>query len=264
MTIVASVKTRDCLVLGTDSVSTLMGTGPQGQITVFKSYPYTQKLFQLQDYSIGVATWGAGAIGGRSIAGLVADFGASMQVRPQTIQDAATQLNQFISPQYGAQFATLPAAQQQNLGFWVAGYSTGQAFSELWEVIYPGPLGAGAQIRQVVPPTTFGVAWNGVQIPFFRLQRGIDPRLESQLVQLGVSAQVIQQAKQATQGLEMQVIYDSMPVQQAIEFCRYVLNTTIGYNRFEIGSPLTGEPVQLALITQRNPFRWVEELPFHT
>jgi len=251
-------------VLGTDSVSTLLVATPQGQPAVAKSYSHTQKLFELRDYSIGVATWGAGALGGRSIAGLVADFSDSLSSRPSTIQDAAVQLDQFISGLYNSQFSALPIAQQPVLGFWVGGYSQGTAFSELWEVNYPGPPSPGSRLRQTMIPTYFGAGWNGIQIPFFRLHKGVDPRFEAQLQQLGVSQEVIQQAKQATQGMEMQVIFDSMPVQQAIEFCRYILNVTIGYNKFEIGTPLTGEPVQVAVVTRRNPFRWVDELTFHT
>jgi hypothetical protein len=235
-----------------------------GQTAVFKSYPHTQKLFQLENYSIGVTTWGQGAIGGRSIAGLIADFSASLGSRPGTIEEAANRLNQFFLPLYNAEFSAVPAAQRPALGFFVGGYPTGAAFSELWEVNYSPQVPPESRMRQVMPQNFFGVGWNGVSHPFFRLQRGIDPRLEAQLLRSGVTQQTIDSAKQAVQGLEMSVFYDSMPVQAAVDFCKYVLDVTIGYNRFEIGTPLTGEPVQLAVITQRSPFRWVAELPFHT
>lgn len=134
----------------------------------------------------------------------------------------------------------------------------------MWQVTYDGNPLAPTRVQQLMPPTFFGVGWNGVPMPFFRLQKGIDPRLEAELLKQGVKQQTVDNAKKAVQGLEMQVFYDSMPIQASIDFCRYVLDVTIGYNRFEIGTPLTGEPVQLAVITQRNPFRWVAELPFHT
>jgi hypothetical protein len=260
LTIVAAVMTRDCLVMGTDSLSTLLGVTPQGQPVVYKSYPHTQKLFEV--HGMGIATWGTGAIGGRSIAGVVSDFGASLPSRPPTVQDLANRLDQFLNTPYSAQFPTGGGARQPELGFLVGGYSTGSAFSEVWQVLYPGA--AGARVTQRIAQNGFGASWAGVSVPFLRLSTGVDPRFEAQLLQLGVSATVIQQAKQAVQGLQMQVIFDSMPVQTAIEYCRFILDVTMGSNKFEVGTALTGEPIQIAVITQRNSFRWVSELAFHT
>ena len=59
-------------------------------------------------------------------------------------------------------------------------------------------------------------------------------------------------------GLETPVIYDGMPVQDAVNFCGYILSTTIGYTTFELGVPTCGYPLQVATILADTGFEWVE------
>jgi hypothetical protein len=243
--------------MGTDSLSTQVGTGPNGQLTVVKSYSHTPKLFELPKFSIGVCAWGAGNIGTRSIGGLVTEFGDSLRQRPATIQDAAQQLGAFISTFYNQAFSTLSSTQQPILGFFVGGYSTLSPLAEMWVIRFPSnPISC----TQMVPTTYFGAAWDGVPLPFIRLQKGIDPRIITNLLQQGVPQQAIDQA---CQGMESSVLFDSMPVKQAIDYCEFLLNTTIGFTQFEMGVPLCGEPLQVAVITQKNGFKWVDELSYH-
>ena len=62
MTIVASVKVRDGLILGTDSmtqISSMTEEGPQ----LLKGYSNARKLFQIEPRPVGVMTYGFGNIG---------------------------------------------------------------------------------------------------------------------------------------------------------------------------------------------------------
>ncbi len=70
MTIVASMKVKDGLVLATDSMSTIFTSDGK----FLKSYSNTRKLFQFKDCPIGIMSWGLGNIGNRSIEGLLLDF----------------------------------------------------------------------------------------------------------------------------------------------------------------------------------------------
>ena len=62
MTIVASVKVRDGLILATDGMTQIQGrvAQPPG---VLKSYENARKLFQVGELPIGVMTFGLGNIG---------------------------------------------------------------------------------------------------------------------------------------------------------------------------------------------------------
>lgn len=67
MTICVSVKTRDGIVLGTDSMSTVIQFGPDGQQGVAKSYSNARKLAQIGNLPVGIYTYGLGNLGSRTV-----------------------------------------------------------------------------------------------------------------------------------------------------------------------------------------------------
>jgi hypothetical protein len=263
VTIVAAVKSRDCLVIGTDSMSQVIGIGANGLMQVLKGYSNATKLFQLGTLPIAIATWGAGNVGSLSVGGLVSEF--QSQVTPgANIQTIAQDLATFIQTSYTTAFPStsppgLPPPPQPSplptLGFFIGGYSGNQPLAELWEVRFPGPT-----VTVVRNPQDFGANWRGIEIPFTRLHFGADPRIGGILTQAGVAAPVIQQV---TTGFQSPVIFDSMPIQDAIGYAEYILRTTIGFTTYEIGPPLCGEPIQVAAIVRRRGYVWVHEPKFH-
>jgi hypothetical protein len=217
-------------------------------------------LFQLGDYPIGIASWGAGNIGARSVSGLILDYSETIKALPSTIEEAARGLYQYIVPLYNTAFASIEISQQPLLGFFIGGYSQEQPLPELWEVRLPGTQQESNQVIIVRGQEDFGANWRGIELPFTRLHFGVDPRVLEQLLQHGVDQTIIQEAFQKYQS---PVIFDSMPIQDAINFSSYILRTTIAFTTFEIGIPSCGEPLQIALILRRKGFVWVEEPRFH-
>lgn len=256
MTIVAAVKTRDTLVLGTDSVTTVVGPGQDGQVNYMKSYSNVTKLFPLDDCPLGLATWGIGNIGPRSMTGLITDFEDTLNGCPKTMEDAAKSLATFISVLYNQAFQSVEESKRPILGFFVGGYSNKQPLAELWEVRFPG-----ANVNIVRGQGDFGANWRGIELPFTRLHKGFDPRIGDKLAAAGVPQQTIQSA---LQGFESPVVFDSMPNQVAVEFCRYVLRTTIDFAAFEVGVPSCGEPLQTCILNRKEGFIWVDELKLHS
>jgi hypothetical protein len=61
------------------------------------------------------------------------------------------------------------------------------------------------------------------------------------------------------QRYESPVIYDGMPVQDAINFVVFILQTTIGLATFESGVPSCGGPSQIATVLPEDGFQWVKE-----
>ena len=72
MSIVASVKVHDGLVLGADSMTQIIGKDEAGKVGFIQNFQNAQKLFQFSD-RIGVATYGVGNIGPRSIGSFVSE-----------------------------------------------------------------------------------------------------------------------------------------------------------------------------------------------
>jgi len=261
MTIVAAVKSRDGLVLGTDSVSQVLGMQPGAPAPQFlKAYANATKLFRIGDWEIATATWGSGNIGNRSTGGIVLDYAESLKSQPSSIQEAANGLRDFVAPLYDSAFASLAAEARPLLGFLIGGYSAGQSLPELWEVRFPVVPGTTERTQIVRQPEDFGANWRGIELPFTRLHFGYDPRLADQLLALGLERAVIEQTLPQYQS---PVIFDSMPILDAIEFAKYILRTTIAFSTFEVGVPACGEPLQLAVILRKKGFQWVEEPPYH-
>jgi len=143
MTIIASVKVRDGVVLATDSMSQI-STRADGAVTVIKTYCNARKLFQIGNLPIGVMSYGIGNIGPRSAENLVLDFGRKLDVnienKPQTVENIARGLFKYIKKAYDETFQGLSddLKSQLGMGFYISGHDVGDAlFSEEWEFILP-------------------------------------------------------------------------------------------------------------------------------
>jgi hypothetical protein len=253
MTIVTSVKVRDGLILGTDSMTQISAPLPEGGFTVLKAYSNARKLFQVGDAPIGVMTYGLGNIGNRSIEGLVLDF--SRNAGPGSVESISQGLFGHVKEHYDGLFAEVPVEQRPVLGFYVAGYTQGEPFPEEFEFLLPRDE-EPVRARDV---ESFGASWRGVDAPFTRLYKGFDAYvLPLRLIEKELTEEDID-AILEPEGLETQVLFDGMPVQDAINFAVYILDTTIGWSTFAIGVPVCGRPLQVATILADTGFVWVEK-----
>jgi hypothetical protein len=248
MTIVASVKVRDGLTLGTDSMTHIHANLPGGP-QFLTAYQNARKLFQVGQLPIGVMSYGLGNLGQRSIESLMREFGKTLskQVACSTIAQA---LYDFIEPQYSALYGSLKDEQKPHLGFFLAGYSRGQVFAEEKEFLLPRDS-APVTPR---PKDQFGSNWRGIDIPFIRLCKGYDGVILERLLTSGMAQAAVHKI---IADLEMQVVYDGMPVQDAVNFVTFILKTTIGYTTFSTGVPACGGPLQVATILPDDGFTWV-------
>lgn len=249
MTIVASVKVRDGLILGTDSMTQISQNTPEGP-QFLKAYSNARKLFQIKDRPIGVACYGLGNVGQRSIEGVVLDFCSSQPVGRLKVGEVAQGLYEFVTPLYEGAFESVETEGRPPLGFYIAGYSHREPFPEEFEFLLPRDTAPFAPR----PAQVFGASWRGIDIAFTRLYKGFDPRLIERLTEAGIGEE---DQKKIFDGLETPVVYDGMPVQDAVNFCEYILETTIGYTTFHAGVPGCGYPLQVATILADIGFTWV-------
>jgi hypothetical protein len=256
MSVVAAVKVYDGVVLGAESmtqITTVIG----GQQQIAKSYENAQKLFRVADFPIGIVTYGIGNIGRRSIESFVHEFSRTEKARNDEridVEQTAQRFFSFMQEHHSQAFSQLEGVQPA-LGFIIAGYSeSGQQYlASEWEFILPFHQAA----IEVIPQNEIGASWRGVDGPFARLMFGIDPRLEAQLVQSGMPQQEVDRFKQVAAGFATNVIFDGMPLRDAIGYCRFIIQTTIGWCTYALGSPACGGPIRLATITPGSGFEWV-------
>ena len=261
MTICVSVKTRQGLVLGTDSMTTI-GQSVGGQIQVVKTYSNARKLAQIGTLPIGVFTYGAGNLGDRSIYGLIMEFCRQVK-NPEDVQGIAERLSDFIRPEYQKHYGN--SSEDQILGLYVAGYSPDSVLPEEWSIEFPN----AAKPVLVQDKNKFGVNWRAIDLPFMRLYKGFDIRILRMIYEKmenkGTSQEVLQSLLNTLieiykeDALRLQVVFAAMPIQDAINFAVYVLQTTIDYTTFEFGTPSCGGDLQIAIISEDAGFRWVSE-----
>jgi hypothetical protein len=256
MTICTSVKVRDGIVLGTDSMTQIHASFPDGRMAVAKTYSNARKLFQVANLPMGVMTWGAGNVGQRSIEGLLLDFSRSMKgTRVRAVRSVSNRLSEFLLKIHANEFKGIPIEQQPGVGLFVAGYSSKvAAFAEEWEFKIP----ADPNPKPVRPKDSFGASWRGVDIPFTRLYFGFDSRLREALINAGLDPETVKAVFDRKE-FRIQVIYGAMPVQDAIDFVAFVLNTTIGYTSIEMGPPSCGGPLQVAVVLPQTGFSWLSQ-----
>ena len=250
MTICVSVKVRDGLVLTTDSMTQIQSTdATTGNVTVVKAYSNARKLFQIGSLPVGVMTFGLGNIGSRSIQSFILEFDGGNE---SSVRKLAGKLRSFIWKAYDKEFRSVPIDKRPVLGIFVAGYSGKAIFVDEWEFQLPNDA-APIPVR---PATAFGSSWRGITLPFVRLYHGFDPRIYDRLIAAGVRKVVVEKA---LQGIQTDVIYGGMPVQDAVAFSEYLARTTIGFTTFESGTSTCGGPLQIATIVPDAGFEWISK-----
>ena len=135
MSIVASVKVYDGIVLGADSMTQVMTTTIDNklQIGVLKTYSNANKIFRIKDLSMGILTYGAGNIGRRSIESYLLEFVEDHIKGEKTVGGVTEALLKFFGDAYSAHYKDLEKEKWPQLGVFVGGYSENEKLPEEWE-----------------------------------------------------------------------------------------------------------------------------------
>ena len=272
MSIVIYVKVSEGIVLAADSAATIAGevVGPDGkrQAGVLKVFYNSTKLSQILNLPVGVLTWGLSQLEMRTISSLIEQCAtekvsklpglANKNVSPAyTVREIADEISKFMTPLYENAMQTTPKGiQKSELGIIVAGYSSGEFFPEEWRQVFPSEKGM-VRLRPDLGPgrPNFGANWYGMSDTIVRMYLGYDKRLIGFLKKEGWSNDKIQNfVKQ----LEYQVVFPGMPLQDAIDFACFLVDTTTKMQHFAVGAEQVGGPIQLASITHEKGFKMVE------
>jgi hypothetical protein len=272
LTIAISVKVHDGLVLAADSASTIMA-GQGGVQGVYNVYNNANKVFNLyKGLPIGGITWGAGSIGHASISTLVKDLRKrfmgndpnwKFDPNPYTMEEVAKRTREFLFEElYEPLYQAVPDNEKPELGFLVAGYSSGQDLAEEW-LIQISRAGCPAP-SLVRPQQECGVIWFGQPEAINRLLLGWGTALPSVLQDLGVPDDQIGPAMaQITTALSTPLVIPPMPIQDTIDLAEFLVHLTIMYSRFSPGAPTVGGPIESAAITKHEGFKWVKRKHYY-
>jgi len=264
--------------LAADSTATVQGWlgQPAGQPQILKTYDHARKLSHLKDYPIGTLTWGTSLIGSRSVESLIKEFEYTLpsvqeeqekmkeirKARGQvpeedrftySVRKISTDVLAHVASYYKAEFEDAP--EKPPLGILVSGYSSGQFFPEQWGLDIPG----SSELVELRPDQNgkpnFGANWFGVTDAINRLHKGLDDRAILKVAELLKMSP--EEALKLFADLEYPVVFDGMPLQDAVDYATYLVNVVIGRFRFVVGAPLCGGEVDVAVITP-DAFTWVQ------
>lgn len=258
MSIVVSVKVYDGVVLGADSMTSLVSKDEKGNMRFVKAYSHAKKLFQVKGLPAGILTYGFGNIGRRSVESYITDFLTESELgqhKTWHIRSISNGLLDFLRKAYSEAYKTIPEKDWPQLGVYVSGYSSKSPLPEEWEFVIP----KGKEAKEARATDRFGANWRGVTLPFARLYTGVDPRVYGRLRERRIPEETLETLKEVHESVTSPIVFDGMPIQDAIEFARFILATTVGIAKFEMGQATCGGPLDIALIRRTQPyFTWIQ------
>jgi hypothetical protein len=262
MTVAVLVKVFDGIVLGADSATTLQLSNGSAQV-----YNNANKVFHLhRELPIGAMTWGLGSIGSASISTLAKDLRRRlMGLDPlfpawkvdsdkYTIKEIAHQCVEMLQGELYSKFLS-EYPDLGFLGFLVAGYGSDGVQAEAWNISIDG----SATPVPVLAADADSSGWVAYAQPEAteRLFRGIDPGLRSHLIDNAEGSFLKEELAQVFASVERLAVVPPMPIVDAINFAKFLVDTTVGYSNFLLGPNTVGGPVELAAITRHEGFKWI-------
>lgn len=233
------------------------------------------KVFQLTDTVLAAtAGWAylqpQGATLRRNISSLVEDFKPTI-VPNSTVRDIATALHAYFNTAYQQHIAQLPQdalpAGHKALDFIVAGYNPNSRVGEVYGLEIPtGPAPTNPNRATNNP----GPWWIGQCDVVARIINGYDPILLSHPLLQGTH-QPVANMQQQLAGLGYAVFYNTMTLQDAIDFSVGLIKVTITIQKFTAGTGMqpgsvagVGGPIDVAVVKPGGTVTWISQKQLHS
>jgi hypothetical protein len=149
MTVAVTVNLADGVIFGVDSAITLPSSAGK-ETTVYEN---SDKLFPLGKLPIGIATYGLGAMGSRSIGSYLREYEVTnpddLLTKQYTMSELVESLRTFLMKHYydavvppleaylGKSFRDMLPLERPLFGVVVGGFASGAYLSEVWELLIP-------------------------------------------------------------------------------------------------------------------------------
>jgi len=257
MTVLVSIKINDGVVMAADSASSFAS----GMV-----YRHADKIVNLrQGLPIGVMVTGAGGIGNESIDTLLKDLRRRFEGKDEarrdwaldpecdTLAQVANLLRTFLSKEKAAAYAGEVWTRVR-----LCGYSAGRPLAEVWEILLLGSDSPAP--TQVQGEQDFGIRWDGEYEALSRLIFGLGSGFEDAAVGSGLTREAARElhAKLSPSLFEL-LFVEAMPIRDAVDLARFLVETTIGFVKFSVARPKTvGGSIAIAAITKHEGFQWVQ------
>jgi 20S proteasome alpha/beta subunit len=266
MTIIVSVKINDGLVVASDSTTSFFRADEK----FVQGYDNANKIFNLcKGLPIGAMTCGVGGVGSASISTLSKDLRRrfsgedaefidwKLDTTTYTVKDVAEKAKTFL-------FELAQAAGTNTwMTYWVFGYSAGHPLPEILSFTINGA--DCPPLTQLRDESSWGPNWAGEEDALDRLILGRSSAILDSAVKNGMDENAAKEIMpKVVQDLYEALVLPAMPIQDAIDLAKYLVETTMGFSKFSINRAKTvGGPIEIAAITKHEGFRWVARKHFY-
>jgi hypothetical protein len=267
VTVAVAVKVFDGIVVAADSATTL--TLPNGSHQVYNG---ATKVFQLhRTLPLAAVTWGLGSIASASIATLAKDLrrrfmgadpmhgGWKLDPSNYTVENVANRLTEMMfdelwAPEYAGQ---IPAV----VGFLIVGYSANAPHSEAWKVVLEDPLNHPTPIQVAAPDQAGWLAYAQPEA-VNRLFHGYNVEMKANLLALADPSKR-KDMENLLDAQERLAVVPPMPLFDAIDLARFMVDVTCGYSRWLLGPDTVGGPIEIASISRHEGFKWISRKHYY-
>lgn len=272
MSVCVAFNLSDGVVMAVDSATTMVNS--DGSIS--KVFMDVDKLFQLSNLKVGIATYGVAALEGRTIGSFVREFSvspANNDLVALPLSEIVERLRVFFFEHYkdfaekihGAPFDQIPNNAKGTLGLVIGGFSANSFQSELWHIIIPEHATPGSSV-QLKAPGVFGLNWFATSLPIERYLLGFDWSLLNQLEAdfkaiLGrdLTQPEIDRCLATLRQYEYQIQVNGMPIQGGIDCAKFLVNIVLGHYRFVETHPIVGGKAKVGVVAyDHSAFRILE------
>jgi hypothetical protein len=148
---------------------------------------------------------------------------------------------------------------QGPFGLAIGGYSARSRSPELYDINMAVDESECHDTPVPVDCSQATIAWRGQIEAINRIIFGVSAELPQALIDLGVPEdQAPIYAQQIRQKMELPLVWPGMPVSEAIELAKFLVDATIRFVRFRPGDPTVGGPIEIAAMTQHEGFKWIK------
>jgi hypothetical protein len=265
MTIIVSVKINDGIVLSADSALSFPGVTPP------QIYQHANKIVNLRKgLPVAAMSTGNGGIGSESLETLFKDLRKRLTGEDRDHLDWALDPESYTLGQVASRVREFLFEEKLHSGSTAAeiliricGYSANHALAETWQVLLTGNFCADPICIQA--ESAFGPLWNGELEALDRLILGLGSDFVKTVVDhLGIEESRVLEARKIIQPkLYATLVMNAMPIGDAIELARFLIDTTTGFVKFAMGRGKTvGGVAEIAAITKHEGFKWVQRKHF--
>jgi hypothetical protein len=243
MSLVVAAFVPEGIVLASDSRQSVtfqnqVPNGPSLSIETVNSDAVT-KTFLLESHQVGISSFGQDLLGGVPMASHIKKFSEEVLTDEHTVEEIGQHLITFMA-------GLFPAA---DTGFHVCGYKL-EGKTRVPHV-YACHVGRKEVRRANLKPDStvaYGATWSG--------QNDVIAGLINPVVI------VDREGKQQVVRPTPQIVWDAMPLQDAIDFSIFAIHTTVETIRFQARPKNVGGPIDVLVLTP-DQARWIQHKTLH-